>query len=561
MGILAKTVNQITPISASVSGSNMRLITNRNFAQLSSAINSIITELGIDNGPTPTLTSLRVNGNITGYTLGIGTTFTQFTVNGSGQVQAAGGVYSPVVNTAQIRLTPLAEGSAWGAGQIQWTGSDFVGWTGSTWASFTSGGSAIHLNTVTYSELVTLINTSALSPLGYYLISDYQTVHYIQWTGPTPSPPTQGGEDIHVGATEPIVVQATSVNTIGLYAMSPSFPHDIIYYIPTGWSDRDHDAVFAGMIQSKGVITKRIDTVKRLERDYDWRNFIFRRWETVPSNGVYRSIYPVVGSDYIDMTPFSTDPSVSQLSTRIGSDSDIVEFFSQTPPYFADNFVILNSCGNNNIAIAYGGTYLAEQGGMINNDIKFWYMSDILGYADTSFYSNNINYIYNVTIGGSLSGNTINILKNTNISGDIINNNCFVLGNCTNNGSISNNNINTIEYLSHNGGLSWSNGNVIAYTQGNTDFSSITFNLLQDIIIVGENSPNEFLPVYNHSFNSTHQNIMMMPTADMGNFEIPTQSLYDKGSGGYNEIWYSNCVMNCTPISVPITSPQMDIIF
>ncbi len=80
---------------------------------------------------------------------------------------------------------------------------------------------------VTYNELVSLINSNSLNPGLQYKITDYRTRHYIvdyehnRYSG--------AGNEV-TGVLEPLIVTATSENTIDKEAKSSLYPNDLIYY-------------------------------------------------------------------------------------------------------------------------------------------------------------------------------------------------------------------------------------------------------------------------------------------------------------------------------------------
>ena len=90
---------------------------------------------------------------------------------------------------------------------------------------------------------------------------DYQTIHIIPNTSA-----------INVGATEPIIITATSSSTIDCIVQSLSYPKDIIYYSIT-----NNNSIVNG--STKGYIYRRIDTVQNNDLPFDFREVKFRRWQ------------------------------------------------------------------------------------------------------------------------------------------------------------------------------------------------------------------------------------------------------------------------------------------
>ena len=129
---------------------------------------------------------------------------------------------------------------------------------------------------ITYDALVFLINYNFLQPGVFYRIIDYNTVY---WMLDDNGVEINNGVPI-TGVTEPIVVFATSTNTLGINATSPFFHNDLIEY---NWDPIDfvNDAAFSNLSNFgfKGVITYREDTLTNISTDWDFRNIKYRRWE------------------------------------------------------------------------------------------------------------------------------------------------------------------------------------------------------------------------------------------------------------------------------------------
>jgi hypothetical protein len=146
---------------------------------------------------------------------------------------------------------------------------------------FSSGGSA-PIET-TYDGLVILIGNSGLTVGQFYIITDFQTVHYI-----VDSDGTQYLSDIITGVTEGLIVTAVAADKISHEAKSVLYPQDIIHYDwnPQNWlqdlsfsdlTDSDNPVIVTGF---KGVIYFRHDTLLDNYIGYDFRNCKFRRWKT-----------------------------------------------------------------------------------------------------------------------------------------------------------------------------------------------------------------------------------------------------------------------------------------
>ena len=230
---------------------------------------------------------------------------------------------------------------------------------------------------VTYNELVSLINTNSLIPGNTYVITDFQTVTYIQYSGSG-----IGNEEIYKGDIEPMLVHAVAPNKVDTKIESTIYPTDIITWKPF-FQDREWDAVLG---QSTGVITSREDTILKLKRDFDFRNIIFRRWETVNGSGIFDSFFNT-GFAYQDYPPFTTSGDGSS-NCYIGS---LLQFSAGFGiPYWLDNTVGKQSTYSMNIKFAYGNN--VEGYFDTNGEILYCFLNKVSGnfiYNNVDIYLNN----------------------------------------------------------------------------------------------------------------------------------------------------------------------------
>jgi hypothetical protein len=262
-------------------------------------------------------------------------------------------------------------------------------------------GDIINLETpfldVSYSELTTLLNNNELIPSSYYLINDFQTVTYIQFSGGG-----IGSEDIHTGTTEPMIVQAISSSGLSTNIISTIYPTDKITWKPI-FNDRDYDAVLG---QSTGVITSRYDTLLKLYRDYDWRNVIFRRWETVSGSGVYNE-YTDTGFAFQDFTPFNL--ALDNFDVSVGSGLELGQI-NLGLPYQLDNVVFQLDCAVSKVSIGAVSTF-QETFAVNNIDIL---IEQLCRYE---FTNNNIKYVQSNQFEGDVQNNTLIEISSNDISG------------------------------------------------------------------------------------------------------------------------------------------------
>ncbi len=130
---------------------------------------------------------------------------------------------------------------------------------------FSSGSGDIFLTS--YADLLISIGANSLVAGAVYCITDFQSRQEIPNTAPV----------IQVGVIEQLCVIAISDNTLSTAAYSLDFPDDMIIY--------DHADVSYGA--DKGRILYRKDTINILETYFDFRNFLFRRWEDAPASGIF----------------------------------------------------------------------------------------------------------------------------------------------------------------------------------------------------------------------------------------------------------------------------------
>lgn len=140
---------------------------------------------------------------------------------------------------------------------------------------------------ITYDALVLLQSSSLLVPLQKYRITDFQTKHIILDGNTVTS-------DFNIGILEPLIIQATSINTFNKQVYSELHPFDIIYYDITGGDTRDiafFDGTQIPIEGLKGVIYYRKDTIQNVECWYDVRNVKYRRWLVSATGWVAEGTY------------------------------------------------------------------------------------------------------------------------------------------------------------------------------------------------------------------------------------------------------------------------------
>jgi hypothetical protein len=123
---------------------------------------------------------------------------------------------------------------------------------------------------ITYSELTNLISTSGLELGGNYLITDFRTCYDRPDYDENKNPISVSSSSYFEGPIEPIIVFATSNNTLAIDGYQPTYPNDKIKYDVTYSTTESGGAAF-------GRITERVDNYNN-RTDYDHRTIQFKRY-------------------------------------------------------------------------------------------------------------------------------------------------------------------------------------------------------------------------------------------------------------------------------------------
>jgi len=264
---------------------------------------------------------------------------------------------------------------------------------------------------VSHDDLLTLISANGLTVGTLYKITDYKTV-YIQPetnldSSLTPAIDTQ---------PEPLIVIATSPNTLDVKAYSPLFPQDEIWYDVT-----KNSAKYAwSSPNDKGQIFRRIDNQKNDFR-YDIRNIKFRRWRvsqsltawsagttaagqirTYSSNvylaKVQNASTPSDGTDWMLICPLSGNGSYigwssSSITLRYGNGSSVSLPMSSNTQDFNTFTVYSVNTRENQV-----GLYFTSNKNTLNNMV----------FLGDNIYENSIEgQCRNNSIGANFSSNSI----------------------------------------------------------------------------------------------------------------------------------------------------------
>ena len=131
---------------------------------------------------------------------------------------------------------------------------------------------------LTYSELQALITANDLRAGSWYIITDFQTIY--DQPDYDAAGVVKGTVVTKSAATEPIIVMATSGNTLGIEGYQPAYPDDKIEY------DVNFTVTEYMGVAAKGRITQRVDSDNNTTF-YDHRTILFLRYETINASGVY----------------------------------------------------------------------------------------------------------------------------------------------------------------------------------------------------------------------------------------------------------------------------------
>ncbi|MES2396842.1 MAG: hypothetical protein V4549_12595, partial [Bacteroidota bacterium] len=195
------------------------------------------------------------------------------------------------------------------------------------------GGGIVSLISITYAELAAAIAGSTLIPGQSYLLSDFATIY------DQPDYDAAGVPKVTVatleGNPEPLVLFATSVNTISSTVISIAYPKDQLQYNvnfnSTEWMGAP----------AKGRITLRIDDMGN-RTDYDHRVVLFLRYETTESN--FDSVNDNGNASFARVTFLG-----SGADREIGNflDDFAIYFNEYSLPFLLPNNLFLGNCNTN----------------------------------------------------------------------------------------------------------------------------------------------------------------------------------------------------------------------
>ncbi len=350
---------------------------------------------------------------------------------------------------------------------------------------------------ITYSEFYDLIQEGNLVPHEFYQITDFQTVFDIPDFNVDGSPKSEVAAG-H-GDESPIIVYATSENTIDSYAYQPDFPNDKITY---DWSFNQTEN---SGTPAFGRITERIDSNGN-RTDYDHESVYFIRYESydkgITLTGVITDIDGVNGVLSGAGCSFNSEIVVNEpiiLNTKNYLDFDLSvnviaiiddnTLLFDTTPYYqilinGESFEAYLSV-HTGIFDRYKEFYIGQksdgnytQVATFQSGCKNTYVGDFVkfweDYGQTFLLSNNV-FSYN-----AISNILGDITFNNTFGDDFSNNKCgrYMQGNTFNTSVVSNT---IIGNFSNNlVGANFSNNIILEGFEGNIISQSFTLNEIKN---------------------------------------------------------------------------------
>jgi hypothetical protein len=171
----------------------------------------------------------------------------------------------------------------------------------------TGGGNG--LIDITYSEIVYAIDENELTPGSYYRITDFRTCYDQPDYNISKGTITQG--TYRTTSVHPIIVFATSVDTLAPDAYQPDYPNDTIKY------DVTYSSTYTSGGTAYGRIIERIDEYNN-RTDYDHRDILFKRYK-----GFYHEFDSLRGNIQLD-----TNGIVSGVDTYFEDDFNVGDFIA-----------------------------------------------------------------------------------------------------------------------------------------------------------------------------------------------------------------------------------------
>lgn len=331
---------------------------------------------------------------------------------------------------------------------------------------------------VTYDELYSLYTGATLNPGKFYLITDFQTCYDQPNFDNIGNPITSG--NYKTGTTEPLLVLATSGNTLSPQAYSPQYPLDKITY------DISWNATEVTSNPAKGRITERIDD-RNNRTDYDSRAVQFIRYDSLICESYYSGKVSIDGAGNVTGT--------NTLFTEDFSPNNIIGIFT---PYgntiggfmFYEILTIDSDTTMTVTGITFevvSNTYYSL--GLFNGLTSPWQCNLPSQTGSTEYFTFNANQSYNTYIGDNLGYDTFILSNNVFLSGDYYDN--YFGGRSYNNtfdddmnanicGSLFRNNVITNDFDRNTVGSFFENNAIVCDMADNRIGNFFSYNMLGD---------------------------------------------------------------------------------
>ena len=200
--------------------------------------------------------------------------------------------------------------------------------------------SAVNYTEIVYSALTFVMNVNQLVPGQYYLITDFKTCYDQPDYDYNGSAITTG--NYKQGSVSPILVLATGTGTISQLAYQPEYPGDVIYY------DSTFSVTEVTGGDAFGRITYRIDD-KGNAFDYDFREVLFKRYNTYVANGSYDGRVSIDGSGNVT--------GVNTFFTGNTSPGEVIGIVNPNSAYGVDFYVVVTATTDTSMVVT-GHTFV-----------------------------------------------------------------------------------------------------------------------------------------------------------------------------------------------------------
>ena len=406
----------------------------------------------------------------------------------------------------------------------------------------------------TYSDLYSLYSSNGFATGSYYYINDFQSIYEQPDFYFDDKPKTV--LSLTSSTYYPIVVLATSYNTLAIDAYQPYYPKDKIKYDFT-WNETEFGN------DAKGRITERID-VDGNRTDYDHRTIKFKRYQNyerdLQLSGVITSWDCITGTVSGSATTFMTDLSIGDIiildshSAWSGDKSYTIGLKVKTKVSDTIITVEVDSLYTggvpSNVSLSNGAQITPTTNyTFTGKNYTFWstvpsgYFTSYKEVYFGQYDDNDFDELYTFQIGGDSVNNYIGNYSQKYLSGSY--NNTLILSN----------NVFASFYSSYNKleGACYNNhfenlsiNNIINCTQGSTMYLSINSNSFNNNIITGFFNNNIITGFFNNNiigsmaYNSFSGGFYHNFTEISGNFK-------------YNSI---KCEVGYFGLLSPITTPS-----